>query len=173
MEASPPVNLVVELPDPPLPGSTLLVDVGIPPPLASAFDVDFGTQTDPWLSVHSSTETILLETCDAEIQTTAAPSVDFGSQMSPTQLPMANSMTQTDSITLVRFINQEFESLQKQQDTLTKGSAASCDLEWYLDYLSSLRWWAVKQDQKGKKKGMGPLRIFGHHSDFVSALQEG
>ena len=147
--------------------------MGIRPLLESAIDVDFGTQTDPWLSVPPSTETIPLETRDAEIQTTAAPSVDFGSQTSPTQLPMVNSMTQTDSITLVRFINQEFESLQKQQDALTKGSAASCDLQWHLDYLSSLCWWAVQRDQKGKKKGMGPLRIFGHHSDFVFALQEG
>ena len=83
VEASPPVNLVVELPDPPLPGSTLLV--GIPPPLDSAFGVDFGTQTDPWLSVHSETQTCLLSTSDSEIQTTPA-------------LPMVDEMTQTGPI---------------------------------------------------------------------------
>ena len=84
MEASPPVNLVVELPDPPLPGSTLLVHVGIPPPLDSVIGVDFGTETEPCLSVHSSTQTIPSETIGAEIQAT------------PTQLPMADNLTQTD-----------------------------------------------------------------------------
>jgi hypothetical protein len=56
VEASPPVNLVVELPDPPLAGSTLLVDVGIPPPLDSVIGVDFGTESEPWFASHSSTQ---------------------------------------------------------------------------------------------------------------------
>jgi len=49
-----------------------------------AIGVDFGTETEPCLSVHSSTQTIPSETIGAEIQAT------------PTQLPMADNLTQTD-----------------------------------------------------------------------------
>jgi hypothetical protein len=47
VEASPPVNLVVGLPYPPLPGSALPADVGVPPPLSSAIGADFGSKTEP------------------------------------------------------------------------------------------------------------------------------
>ena len=85
VEASPPVNLVVELPDPPLPSSALPADVGVPPPLtlSSAIGVDFGAQTEPWLSACS----------DVEIQTTPALSSDFGTETEPCL--SAQSGTQT------------------------------------------------------------------------------
>ena len=90
VEASPPVNLVVELPDPPLPSSALPADVGVLPPLSSAIGVDFGTATEPWFSSHSSTQTVPSETIDAEIQTTVT--------LAP---PMVNSMSQTDPLVLI------------------------------------------------------------------------
>ena len=66
-EASPPVNLVVGLPYPPLPGSALPADVGVAPLLRGAIGVDFGTETEPWFSSHSSTQTVPSETIDADL----------------------------------------------------------------------------------------------------------
>ena len=58
-------------------------------------DVDFGTKIDPWLSVHSSTQTVPPSTSNSEIQTT------------PTQLPMVDEMTQEDPVDLYRIIEHE------------------------------------------------------------------
>jgi len=150
VEASPPVNLVVELPDPPLPGSTLLVDVGIPPPLDSAFGVDFGTQTDSWLYVHSGTQTCLLSTSDSEIQTTPA-------------LPMVDEMTQTGPVNLKSIITREHLIKEcRHMRYLEQGKkAAARKLDKDVD-LRNLSHWLADQEREAKQYGLRrkPLRIF-------------
>jgi hypothetical protein len=150
VEASPPVNLVVELPDPPLPGSTLLADASIPPPLESAFGVDFGIQTDPWLYVNSGTQTCLLSTSNSEIQTTPA-------------LPMVDEMTQTGPINLLSIIKREHLIKEcRRLHYLEQGEkAAATKLDKDVD-LRNLLVWLARQEEEANQYGLRrkPQRIF-------------
>jgi hypothetical protein len=179
VEASPPVNLVVGLPDPPLPGSKLPADVGVLPPLNSAIGVDFGTETEPWLSVHSSTQTVPLSTSDSEMQTTPAPSADFGSQtilppkkvidagiQTAPALPKVDCEIQTEHQELLDVIRQEYTVLLDSASVLRYFTAkehvatAKEIFNVHLPRLNTLRQWLLAEDKKAREHGWQPVRIF-------------
>jgi hypothetical protein len=170
---------VVGLPYPPLPGSALPADVGVPPPLSSAIGVDFGaqtepwfsarsdveiqttpalssdfgTETEPWFSAHSCTQTVPSATIDAEIQTTLAP-------------PMVDSMSQTGPQNLIDVIIQEYEVLKESGAVLryftSQEDVATADeiFNVHLPRLDALKQWLLAEGKKARKHGWQPVRIF-------------
>ena len=97
---------------------------------------------------------------------------------------MVDSMSQTDPLVLINVIEQEWLSITKHQEifkTLYRANdrdygvaLAINDYHYLLGRLRELCSWLLdlqKDDEMGIY-GTSPLRIFGHYSDFISALQE-
>ena len=96
---------------------------------------------------------------------------------------MVDSMSQTDPLVLINVIEQEWLSLTKHQEILKTlyrendrdyGVALTInDYNYLLGRLRELLCSSLLQeDDEMGIYGTSPLRILGHYSDFISALQE-
>ena len=159
-----------EAPDPPpfsVPLSSSPTNTGpLLPQATPANDAGYSIQTYPALFAHSSTETIPLETREAEIQTTSSA------------LSMADKESQTGPQDLVDVIKQEKLSLMKQLETIHtlsgkdyKRLVASKVTHGLLSLLNEMEERVLQEDASARIRAYEskpkPLQIFGQHLHSV------